>query len=105
MKVTVDDHGDRELVWKHEDAAALIQSLAPGCRVEFGKVPLRSANEGHRVERSRRFTIRADRIGMQPLSVVDTYSLPFERITMEQRVRDLVANLARMVQAPSVGAI
>ena len=102
--ITVDDHGDHELVWKHEDAAAFIRSYCAGCRVEFDKIPLRSANEGHRVERSRRFTIRTDRVGMRPLSFSDTYSLPFERITMERRVKDIIANLVRTVHAAHVGA-
>lgn len=105
MTVTVDDHGDRELIWKHDDALAFLRHNAPGCRVRITYLPRLSAHSDNRWERCRKFEITSDRVGMHPVSVSDTYSLPFERITMERRLADLLTQIRNRVHALTAGAV
>lgn len=81
---------DPDLVWTHDDARALVRSVAPGAIVEFTRT-----RDGDPDAAQYRITL--ERVGRKPVAKADFYVLPFRASDVAQRVRTLAALAAREV--------
>lgn len=72
-----------EVLRTHDAAADVLRGAAPGARVTIAPV-------ARGTDACRRYEVRVDRIGREPLAAADTYALPCLAAPLRARVRDLL---------------